>query len=337
VGGLRVGYGHDGYERHGRGFSDTGENTFRISFDTTANQYVALRVGYDVSSRRGDGFVETGVDYEEAYGSTQPTLRYYDEADRDRTRASVLVTITPADTMDFFVSFASGKDEYMIGEDAPVSRPDEFFGLEKADTTAWNVGLNVFPNDMVAFGASYGQDEFNSLQRARAANPPPDPSWTNPNFDWTLDNDETVTNFNLYFDLLRAIERTDIRLSYDLSDSDNAFVHGGPRVAALTTAGQFIPLPNVTNEWNRLSADLRFAATEAVSIGLTYWYEQLKISDFNTIDSNGPVGLSTVAGKAVTTTPTGDPRIDWLGGLITGYGNRAYTGNTFFARLIYAF
>ena len=36
--------------------------------------------------RRGDGFVESGVDYE-GVGGTQPGLRYYDEADRDRTGA----------------------------------------------------------------------------------------------------------------------------------------------------------------------------------------------------------------------------------------------------------
>ena len=36
--------------------------------------------------RRGEGFVETGIDYEAGPGGTQPTLRYYDESDRDRRR-----------------------------------------------------------------------------------------------------------------------------------------------------------------------------------------------------------------------------------------------------------
>ena len=40
---------------------------------------------------------------------------------------------------------------------------------------------------------------------------------------------------------------------------------------------------------------------------------------------------------AASPTPTGDPRIDWLGGLTTGDGNRPYTGNTFQARVIYKF
>jgi cysteine synthase len=32
-----------------------------------------------------------------------------------------------------------------------------------------------------------------------------------------------------------------------------------------------------------------------------------------------------------------EPRIDWLGALTTGYGNRPYTGNTGYVRLLYRF
>ena len=57
-------------------------------------------------------------------------------------------------------------------------------------------------------------------------------------------------------------------------------------------------------------------------------FEKLEISDFNTIDTNGPVGF---------TPETGAPRIDWLGGLITGYGNRPYAGHTAHLRVLYRF
>ena len=100
---------------------------------------------------------------------------------------------------------------------------------------------------MVSLGANYGRDTFSSLQRSRNANPPPDPQWTDPSRDWTLDNDDKVNNFGLYVDLTRPLRNTDIRFGYDYSDSDNSFVHGGPRIAALTAASQFIPLPDVEN------------------------------------------------------------------------------------------
>ena len=43
------------------------------------------------------------------------------------------------------------------------------------------------------FGISYGRDEFDALQKSRNANPPPDPSWSDPSRNWTLDNNEVVT------------------------------------------------------------------------------------------------------------------------------------------------
>jgi MtrB/PioB family decaheme-associated outer membrane protein len=325
---LRVGYGHEAVERHGRGFSDVGEHIFRVSFDTFSSQYVTVRTGFDVGRRRGEGFVETGIDYELGPGGTQPTLRYYDEADRDRTRASLLVTVMPRDAYDVYVQFAGGRDRYMADDSVPVSRPGELFGLHEADVASWNVGLNVHPTDVLSWGANYGRDRYSSLQLSRNANPPPDPTWTDPNRNWTLDNDDDINAASVYLDLLRAVRNTDMRFGYDYSDSNNSFVHGGPRVAALTSLNQFIPLPDVENTWHRLTADVQHYFTERAGVGVGYYFEKLDITDYSAIDTNGPVGF---------TPETGQPRIDWLGGLITGYGNRPYSGHTAYLRLLYRF
>jgi hypothetical protein len=290
-----------------------------------------VRAGFDASRRRGEGFVEAGIDYEEGPGGTQPTLRYYDEADRDRTRGSLLVSVMPRDTVDFFVQFAGGRDRYRADTSVPVSRPGELFGLQATDVKTLNVGVNVHPTDVVSFGVNYGRDIYSSLQRSRNANPlnpPNDLTWLDPNRDWTLDNDDRVNTAGIYMDLLRAITNTDIRFGYDYSDSDNSFVHGGPRIAALTTLNQFIPLPAVENRWHRLTADVHYFFTSRAGVGVGYYFETLAITDFATIDSGGPVGFVPA---------TGDPRIDWLGGLMTGYGNRPYSGHTAYVRLLYRF
>jgi hypothetical protein len=325
---LRLGYGYEGVSRHGRGFSDVGENILRATFDTFTSQYVTLRASYDMGWRRGEGFVETGVDYEEGPGGTQPTLRYYDESDRDRRRASLLVTVMPRDTFDLYVQFGGGWDKYMADDSVPVERPGELFGLQDASSTSWNIGINLHPNEMLSYGASYGHDTYSSLQESRNANPPPDPTWTDPNRNWTLDNDDGINTFSLYLDLLRGVRNADIHFGYDLSDSNNAFVHGGPRIDSLAAVNQFIPLPDVTNTWQRASVDVQYFVNNRVGIGAGWYFEDLDVVDFNTIDTNGPVSF---AGE------TGDPRIDWLGGLMLGYGNRSYTGNTFQARVIYKF
>jgi MtrB/PioB family decaheme-associated outer membrane protein len=330
---LRVGYGHEAVERHGRGFSDVGENIFRVSWDTYSSQYVTLRAGFDVGRRRGEGFVDaaSGSDDEEPSvgpGGTQPTLRYYDEADRNRTRGSLLLTVMPRDTVDVYFQVSGGKDEYMADDSVPVSRPGELFGLHESTVKSWNIGLNIHPTDVVSFGANYGRDTYGSFQVSRNANPPPDPTWTDPARNWTLDNDDSTNNASVYLDLLRAVKNTDIRFGYDYSDSNNSFVHGGPRVTALAALGQFIPLPDVDNTWQRLRADVQYFLTSHAGIGVGYYFEKLEIADYNTIDTNGPVGFAPA---------TGDPRIDWLGGLVTGYGNRPYNGQTVYLRVLYRF
>jgi len=325
---IRAGYGREDIERHGRGFADVGENIFRLSYDAYSNQYVTVRTSFDAGWRRGSGFVETGVDYEIGPGETQPTLRYYDEADRDRTRGSVMLTVMPADAFDLFCQFAGGRDKYMADDSVPVDRPGEHFGLQRQTVTSYNAGVNFHPTEVISAGLTYGRDGFGSLQRSRNANPPPDPTWTDPNRDWTLDNDDKVNNLGLYLDLTRALRNTDIHLGYDYSDSNNSFVHGGPRIAALTAISQFIPLPAVENSWHRLTADVSYFLNARVGIGVGYYFEKLDVTDFNTLDTDGPVGF---------TPATGIPRLDWLGGLTMGYGNRPYTGHTVSLRGLYRF
>jgi len=329
AGTVRVGYGHEAVARHGRGFSDVGENIFRLSYDAYSNQFVSARATFDVGRRRGTGFVEAESGNDEiGPGGTQPTLRYFDEADRNRTRGSLVFTVMPYDEVDVYFQIAGGKDEYLPDNSAPVSRPGELFGLHESTVRSWNIGANYHPTAVVSVGANYGRDKYGSFQVSRNANPPPDPTWTDPTRDWNLDNADKTSNLTLFLDLLRAVRNTDIRVGYDYSDSDNAFVHGGPRIAALTAMNQFIPLPNVTNSWHRLNADVQYFVTRQAGIGVGYYFEKLDVSDFNTLDTDGPVGFAPA---------TGVPRLDYLGALTLGYGNRPYTGHSVYARVLYRF
>lgn len=312
---LRVGYGYDNFNRTLRAHNDMRDNAFRVTLDTIGNQYLAVTAGYEFVKREGFGFSEHAIED----GHAQPGLRYYDEANRDRNRANAQVTLTPNDKFDIVASVAYTKDEY--------GGPGLQFGLLDNKSTAYNIGINVTPMETVAFGANYGRDDFSGFQKSRNANPAPDPSWTDPTRDWTLTNDEKVNNFDVYLDLIKAIQKTDVRIAYMFSDSDNGFLFGGPRIATLAAArdangfATFEALPNVTNKWQRLSADIKIALTEKVGIAAGYWYEKLEITDFATINLPG----------------TDTPRIDYLGGIMTGYGNRPYSGSTATFRILYFF
>jgi MtrB/PioB family decaheme-associated outer membrane protein len=328
---LKLGAGKERYEHSARGFGWLDDATIRASLDTVGNQYVQLRGMVERSRRTGGGFNEEAI----TGPGGQELSRMYEDAERTRDRATLLVILSPASFLDVTASYALGKDIY----DETEAR----FGLLDNKNTTVNVGVSVTPNDKIAFGANYGQDKFHAFQRSRTANPFSGvpgayESWTDPNRDWTVDNDEKVNNFDLFVDLIKALPKTDIRLGYTMSDSDNAFVHGGPRVTELLTnkaltpgdtapcaagfSSCYEPLPNVTNKWTRMTAEVRYAFTKKIGAGVEYWYEKLDVTDFNTIDMPGQPGVA---------------RIDYLGELSTGYGNRPYKGSTFFARLFYNF
>lgn len=327
MGSLRVGFANEIFDREGRGFSDVTENTLRLAYDANLSNRATVRATFDAGRRRGDGFILSGIDYESGPAGTQPGLRYYDEADRDRTRAAVIVSVNPVTMVDLFVQWSTTKDTFLADESIPAGR--EHFGLMSQDIGAVVAGINLNPNDTMQFGLSWGRDKFDALQKSRNASPPPDPSWTDPNRNWTLDNDETVNTFMTYLDLIGlAGTKADLRASYEMNDSDNAFTFGGPRIPALQAAGSFIALPNVVNEWQRFTVDLKYFLTSSVGAGIGYAYDKQSVTDWNTVDSNGPVGFADA---------TGIPRIDWLGSLRTGYGNRPYEGHRVFARLLYRF
>jgi len=273
----------------------------------------------------------------------QELSRMFEDSERTRDRGTLLLTLSPASFLDITASYASGTDVY--------DELEQRFGLLDNKNTAANVGVTVTPMNQIAFGFNYGQDKFHAFQRSRNASPLGTDygTWIDPNRDWTLSNDEKVRNLDLFVDLFKVIPNTDLRIAYVFSDSDNAFNHGGPRIQELTTnvalsnlasfapvinpatglrytipapcstglTSCYAPLPNVTNKWQRLTADARIFITKKVDLGFSYWYEKLEISDYATINN-----------------ADGTPRIDYLGSLTTGYGNRPYTGSTFFGRLI---
>ncbi len=307
---LRVGYGFDKTDHTSRAYADLKDNTLRASIDTVGNQYISLRGTYEHTTRKGEGFDEAAI----VDGGAQPDLRFFDDASRKRDRGSIVLTLSPTSMVNVNVIYANGKDTY--------NDPAQEFGLLDNSNSSYNVGLDLTPTAQVAFGVSYGQDEYKALQESRNANPAPDPSWTDPNRNWSLNNKEKVKNASAYLDLMQVIVRTDLRFGFDFSDSNNAFVFGGPRIAALAAIGQFLPLPAVTNQWQRATVDLKHMFTAKTGIALAYWYEKFDVVDFATIDLPGEPGV---------------PRIDYLGEINTGYGNRPYKGNTGFIRLLYLF
>lgn len=326
---LKLGYIFDDVKREGRSFGNMADYTFRVSLDAYGNQYGMVRGVFENTTRKGDGFSEASLEE----SGTQPGLRFYDEADTDRNKGTLIVQLTPSAKMDMNLSLAIGKDEYG-GEGHEL-------GLLDNSNASYNVSVNVYPSEKVTLGGSYGMEKISSMMRSRNANPLSGAvgayeSWTDPNRVWTMDIDETVKNAGLWVDLTNAVPNTDIRFSYDYSNSDQGFLHGGPRIQELSTntaltAGDakpcatgltscFIPNPNVTNSWTQMKVDLKHMFSPKLGLGVGMWYEKFDVTDF-----------------ATPNLADGSPRMDPLGEISTGYGNRPYKGTTGMVRMIFTY
>jgi hypothetical protein len=341
---LKVAYGEDKLEHLDRATLGIKDKTTRVSWDTLGNQYVALRAQYARTNRETIGFDDEII----VEMAMQPAARFYDEAARQSDRMTLMADITPTSSLGFNLSYVYGKDDYKTAD------ATQKFGLMSNKNKAYTVGVSYVPSARVNLGGDFGYENWDAFQTSRTANPFSGvpgayESWNDPNRDWNLTNDETVKTATAYLNLIDVVKKTEIRTTYEYSDSDQGFVHGGPRINAMQTAtiltvgdsrpcaagltSCYTQLPNVTSTWHHFTVDLKYNASKKVGLGLTYWYEKFDIADWATINSAGPQTLPRPDLGAATSTP----RLDWLGFIGTGYGNRPYTGSTVFVRMFYMF
>ena len=121
-------------------------------------------------------------------------------------------------------------------------------------------------------------------------------------------------------EVVHVAEADTVRTCHRLARS--GFLFGGPRIDVLRATNAFRQLPNVTNRWQRATVDVQYFFSRSLGIAAGYWWEEFDVSDYAAIDLPGQPGV---------------PRIDYLGEIYTGYGNRPYDGNTAFVRMLYRF
>jgi MtrB/PioB family decaheme-associated outer membrane protein len=266
--GVGVGFSKDDVDRTHRIFEKTAEDTFRVTFDSVASQYVTLRAKYERSDRTGSGFDEALL---EEVGE-QPEMRHFDIANRLRNRFTTTLTLTPVSFFDVNASVSTGKDEY----------EDSGFGLRSNDNHSWSIGVDVLPADRVSFGVNYGEEKYTALQYSRTANPlsATDVTFNDPTRDWWMDQDDKVKTFTASADFLKVVPRTDIRLAYDLSDGKAIYVYNmKPEQKVFTT----VPLKQLSGLKNTLSdarLDVQYYVRANLALGAAYWYEFYNVNDF---------------------------------------------------------
>ena len=232
----------------------------------------------------------------------------------------------PRDTYDVYVQFGGGWDEYFADDSVPVERPGELFGLQSADSTSWNFG-STSTRTTCSPRANYGthlQLVPGVAQREPAARS--DLDRPEPELDAGQRRRHQYVQPVSRSAACRPQHGHPLRLRPE-SDSNNAFVHGGPRIDSLAAANQFIPLPDVDNTWQRASVDVQHFLNNRVGIGVG-WASRISTSSTSIRSTRtGPSALPTKPATAARLAGRADD----------GVWQPAYTGNTFQARVIYKF
>ena len=306
---LKIGFSHLATDYTHRIWETTAENAFRVSLDTTGNSMVMLRALYEKRQRDGDHFEADAL----AEVGELAGMRHYDIADRDRQRATVIVNVTPGGIFAVTASAGIGRDEY----------PNSAHGLQSFDSDQYSAGFSVAPDDRYNLTASYGWENYNSLQRSRNATSAADQA--NPIRDWTTDYTGKVNFLEAALDVNRAIERTLIRLSADWNRANDTYLYGLVTGSPLPAPEQ---LPPVKNELLRAEVDVSYEISRNLSAGVAYWFDDYNVQDF-------ALGPTTLTGIALPPVQEGQPVVA-TNALLLGYLYRPYTAHAGFIRLTYA-
>jgi opacity protein-like surface antigen len=328
-----VGYSRFTEDRTHRFFENTTENIVRVTFDEMANRWFSLRTKFEHGEKRGDVTEEALLELWNL--GEQPGMRQFDIASRNRNRATLIGTVNLGSAASVNASVAAGKDDYIESQ----------FGLRDNTNRVYGGGVDLAPAENVSLGVTYSFERYEALSRSRTANPPSGagvitydrylelselPATSvqvaDARRNWANDSADRVHTLVASADVLKIADRLDLRFSVDLSRAKTTFNYLLGPVALLpgeisvpTSLDSTNPpeqLPASISNWGRTTIDGTYALSSHVGIGVTYWYEQYRVSDF-TMD------------EAAT------PTLNLANSLLLGYLYRPYTANTVWGRLVY--
>jgi len=299
---LRAGYTRNGSSWENRVFTDSAEDVFRVSLDATTLGWLTLRGVVEHGSRTGSGLREDLLEIFEE----QPHMRHFDIADRDRTRYTALVQVTPGSMFGASASIAMGKDDY---DDAVLG--SEGFGLKSYENRRYTLSLDVTPTEQVSGAVWFVRENYEAFQRSRTARPGTE--FDDPRRDWMLDSRDNVDTVSAELSLRQLATKVDVRLTYETSRGRATYLHS---VVDSSVVGDVEPLPDIRNILDTAILDVSWPLTDRMNLGVMYRYERYDVADF-------------LLDETLLTS------LNMSGGMFLGYVYRPYTANGVWLGLSY--
>jgi MtrB/PioB family decaheme-associated outer membrane protein len=298
---LEAGYRREGWDRTFRDTEETAEDTFFAGTWVKPRDWAMLRATVERGRRTFDHYDFEHSEHASFLGDVAPTnlpsLRRFDQAERDRTRAVVLLQLTPWGESSFSFTYADAQDDY--GESP--------HGLLEAGQRAFSADADWTPTDRLNLYGFYSRERIRSLQRGRQSGATPS---ANPADDWTsdIDTDADTVGFGGTFALVRDRLDLSARATWQRVDGFNDLE--SPPGGTPDFAVDIPAFDDTEIAW--LSSELQYRVSARWRVGIGGWLEDYDVDDAQT------VGLPNYVPGAFFLAPfDGD-----------------YTGGALFARLV---
>ena len=288
---AKVGYEWEQWNRDHREVDNSNEHAVKAAVDVRPWHWLLGRISYAHSVRT---IGATGYDPLGGNATSLPQFRKFDEADRTRDKADVLLQISPLDTLTLAGSFFVQDDNYF----------NTRYGLQDAKAFGWSADVSWAPVERASFFAGYGHDDYKSKEQSCNVSAAP-PAPCNPLDTFFVNPRDILDSVSAGLNLMIIPKRLDLTLGYRFSfGRSKQSVAGVPGGAA---AGEPGAVPTTENQFHVLNAVTSFHLTPQWTLKLGYQYERYTEKDFTTD------GVSPSLANFTTNTSAADVRSIVLG------------------------
>ncbi|HEV8149422.1 MAG TPA: MtrB/PioB family outer membrane beta-barrel protein, partial [Gemmatimonadales bacterium] len=178
MGSVTGGYSFERWERNApvRNTRHTNEHAARVALNLDPLDWLTLRGSVVASRRRIVG------EYLAVTEDQLPTLRRFDQANRNRTRWEVQAGLLPIEALSVVGVFGGSRSNY----------PDSEFGLQLERSRLAGGEAEWSPAKGVSLGVNYTREVFKSRQRSKYREPT---QLNNPSYDWVSNNNDFIDTF----------------------------------------------------------------------------------------------------------------------------------------------
>jgi MtrB/PioB family decaheme-associated outer membrane protein len=290
---LTVGVGWEGWDRNSNWeVGHTDEAIAKVALDVTPADWLLIRATYQPSFRRGDGyntnaFLKENGNVPPGFGgsaSQDYQLRKFNEADRDRQKADLMVQITPIDQLSITPSVGYKFDNYVASgmqHDGNTVNLQQL-GLQQAVSWSAGIDLNWTPSDRFSFATGYVHESIFQKQRQTLRDP------INPSLDWISDSTDTVETVHGAIKATLIPHKVDLLLNGSFSYALGRVQQYSPNATGSAVYNANLPnslaarWPAFEDTYARLEAALQYHLTRSLTAKLFYAYEIFTKSNWQT-------------------------------------------------------